>query len=127
MNERDEHLLLIPKEEAEILMEFIDGYDLQGFHSSELLRRGATLTLINIGECVKQLNEDFKQTYPDIKWSSITNLRNIAAHNYWGLNMDWIWENVTVDVPELLEQVKRIIRENGALAVLLWQVLLLVG
>lgn len=113
MNERDEHLLLILKEEAEILMEFIDGYDLQGFHSSELLRRGVTLTLINIGECVKQLSEDFKQTYPDIKWSSITNLRNIAAHNYWGLNMDWIWENVTVDVPELLEQVKRIIRENG--------------
>ena len=82
MNERDEHLVLIIKEEAEILMGFIEGYDLEGFFGSELLRRGVTLTLINIGECVKLLSEDFKQTYPDIKWSSITNLRNIAAHNY---------------------------------------------
>ena len=27
--------------------------------------------------------------------------------------MDWIWENVTVDVPELLKQVEGILHDEG--------------
>jgi len=69
-------------------MGFIDGYDLQGFLDNELLKREVTTTLVNIGECVKSLSDDLKQVYPDIEWQDITNLRNIAAHNYWGLRMD---------------------------------------
>ena len=113
INERDEGLLLIIKEEAEILLDLIGGYDLQDFLGSELLRRGVSMTLINIGECAKSLSENLKQKYPDVKWGSIVKLRNIAAHNYWGLHMDWIWENVKVDVPELLEQVERILLAEG--------------
>ena len=88
MSERDNRLLIIIKEEIEILMGFIDGYDLQGFLDNELLKREVTTTLVNIGECVKSLSDDLKQVYPDIEWQDITNLRNIAAHNYWGLRMD---------------------------------------
>jgi uncharacterized protein with HEPN domain len=113
MNERGEHLLLIIKEEAEILMDLIDGYDLQYFLGNELLKRGVTMTLVNIGECVNSLSEELKQKYPDVEWSSIVKLRNIAAHNYWGLHMDWIWENATVDVPELLEKVRGILHDEG--------------
>jgi len=54
MNKRDKHILLIIKEEVEILMGFIDGYDLEGFLDNELLRRGVTTTLVNIGECVNK-------------------------------------------------------------------------
>ena len=71
------------------------------------------MALIKIGEYVKSLSKDLKQAYSGIRWVSITNLRNIAAHNYDGLHMDRIWEIVTTDIPELLEQVEGILLVEG--------------
>jgi len=113
MNKRDNHLLLIIKEEIEILMDLVKGYNLDSFLSDEKTRRSVVLTLINIVECVKSLSDELKQFYPDTNWQNISNLRNIAAHNYWGLRMDDIWDNVTKDVPELLEQMNEILRNEG--------------
>ena len=90
MNEHDESLLLIIKEKAEILIDLVDGYDFKWFLSDERTERSVTMTLINIGECVKPLSENLKQTYPDVRWVLSPIYVNIAAHNYWGLHMDWI-------------------------------------
>ena len=109
MNEHDVDLLLNIKDEAEILLEMVNGCELQDFLINEEKKRAVSMTLINIGESVKTLSDDLKQAHPAVRWGSITSLRNIAAHNYGGLRMEWIWKNVTRDVPELLEQVKGIL------------------
>ena len=109
MNERDENILLNIKDEAEILLEMTAGKELQDFLTNEMMKRAVSMSLINIGEYVKKLSGDLKQAHLDVRWESITNLRNIAAHNYEGLRMGWIWKNVTDDVPKLLEQVKNIL------------------
>jgi len=113
MNERDESLLLNIKDDGELLLELTDEYDFERFLSDEKTKLAVSMLLIKIGEFVKSLSEDLKQAYPVVRWGSITGLRNIAAHNYDGLRMDWIWENVTRDVPELLEQVKGILLAEG--------------
>jgi uncharacterized protein with HEPN domain len=40
-------------------------------------------------------------------------VRDVAAHNYDGLRLDDIWKNVTRDVPELMEQVREILIDEG--------------
>ena len=82
MNERDENLLLNIKDEAEILLEITNGYNLQDFLDNELLKRGVSMALITIGEFVKLLSEDFKQENQEISWRFIAGLRDIAAHGY---------------------------------------------
>ena len=106
-------LTLYIQEEAEIVIDLVDGYDLELFLSDERTKRSVCMTLINIGESVKSLSEDLKQMHPDVRWSSIVGLRDIAAHNYEGLRMERIWGNAIKDVPELLEQVKGILCEGG--------------
>ena len=71
------------------------------------------MALINIGESVKKLSEDFKHEHQDIEWNEIIGLRNLAVHNYDGLHLDRIWGNVTKDVPELLAQVQEILLAEG--------------
>jgi len=113
MNDRDETLLLNIKDTVETLIGLVDGYDFSRFLSDERTKLAVSMSLIKIGEYVKSLSGDLKQTYSDIRWISITNLRNIAAHDYDGLRMEDIWVNVTVDAPILLEQVKEILRAEG--------------
>ena len=113
MNEYDRILLLKIKGETEFLLTWTKRDDLNSFLSDNDLQYIASMSLIKIGGYVKSLSDDLKQTYSDIRWVSITNLRNIAAHTYKALHMNWIWKNVTKDVPDLLEQVEEIFQSEG--------------
>ena len=113
MSDRDKHLLLSIKDECEYISEKIENCNLDDFIDDRDLKYIVVLALIKIGGYVKSLSEDLKQTYPGIRWISITNLRNVAAHNYDGLRMDDVWRNITRDVPELLDQVEEILLRNG--------------
>jgi uncharacterized protein with HEPN domain len=67
MNERDVNLLLNIKDEAEILLEMVDGCELEDFLINEEKKRAVSMTLINIGENVKKLSKEFKQGYQEIE------------------------------------------------------------
>jgi uncharacterized protein with HEPN domain len=84
-------------------------YDWNRFQEDELAQNGVCMILIKIGGTVKMLSQNLKDVHSGVRWVSIANLRNIAAHNYDGLRMEDIWVNVTKDAPELLEQVKDIL------------------
>jgi len=109
MNERDENRLEWIKDEAEFVLRITYEHSLERFLNDDLVQHGVTMALINIGESAKSLSKKLKREHQGIEWQDLTNLRNIAAHNYDGLRMDDIWEIVTKDVPELLEQVKNIL------------------
>ena len=110
MNERDEILLKYIQGQVTLLLRLMKEYDWNRFQDDELAQNGVCMILIKIGGSVKLLSQNLKDTYSGVRWASITNLRNIAAHNYEALHMDRIWGNVTKDVPELLEQVEEIFR-----------------
>lgn len=67
------------------------------------------LAIIQIGENAKEFDEDFRQKYDKINWSSYVGIRNIFAHNYEGVIDDITWLIITEDIPELkqyLEEIK---------------------
>ena len=97
--------LLKIKNEAEYLLEVLEKGDLDGFLKNRGSQYIVSMALIKIGEYVKSLSKDFKQEHCDIEWREIAGFRDIAVHNYDGLNMDWIFVNVMNDIPELLEHV----------------------
>ena len=113
MNERDESRLEWILGEEEFVLRITSGHNVTSFLNDDLVQHGVTMELINIGESVKSLSKELKQEHQGIEWQDITNLRNIAAHNYDGLRMEDIWEIVTEDISELLEQVRKILHADG--------------
>lgn len=43
------------------------------------------MNIVNIGEMVTRLSEDFVAKHEDIDWFRIKGLRNIIAHDYFGI------------------------------------------
>jgi len=64
-----------------------------------------------IGEAVGKLPVDVKDGYPDIPWQDIKDFRNILAHEYFGVDLEIVWNTVHHDLPILLDAVQRIIGE----------------
>src|SRR5215211_7892162 len=61
-----------------------------------------------IGEAARQMPKSLKEKYPDFPWRETASLRNVIAHEYFGLDVDIIWDVVRTRIPVLAEQVRQI-------------------
>jgi len=63
-----------------------------------------------IGEAAKNISEETIQNFPEIEWFKIKGLRNLIAHEYFGIRMETIWDTAVNDIPLLKEQIQKIIQ-----------------
>jgi uncharacterized protein with HEPN domain len=72
------------------------------FTTDSLYRKAIVMSIINIGELVKNLSAEFKENHPNIPWRRISGMRDIAAHGYHTMDDSIIWSVATQSIPELL-------------------------
>jgi len=65
-----------------------------------------------IGEAVKQIPESIRLQYPDIDWKKIAGLRDVLIHNYFGIDLELIWDIVENKLTSLEERVNQILSEG---------------
>jgi uncharacterized protein with HEPN domain len=61
-----------------------------------------------IGEAARQMPKGFRENHSDFPWRETASLRNVIAHEYFGLDIDIIWDVVRTRIPVLAEQTKQI-------------------
>lgn len=66
--------------------------DHDGFFTDELVIDAVARNLEIIGEAARQLPEEFKRVHKPIPWTQIAGLRNRIVHDYFGLDLEIIWE-----------------------------------
>lgn len=71
--------------------------------------RDATLRNLEIiGEACKLVPETIKDRHNKIPWKKIIGLRNIVLHKYFGVDLDLIWYIITIQLPELKNEIYRV-------------------
>jgi uncharacterized protein with HEPN domain len=66
-----------------------------------------------IGEAVKNVPTEVRDRHPAIPWQRIAGLRDILIHQYFGIDIDIVWDIVRNKLPELQQQVQAILSESG--------------
>ena len=107
MSKRDPLVLL---EDILLAIQKIGRYtsqmDHEAFLRDELVIDGVARNLEIIGEAVRQLSEEFRRVHSQIPWTQIAGLRNRIVHDYFGLDLEIIWEIIQHDLPELEKKVR---------------------
>ena len=85
--------------------------DYQKFIDDTVVRDAICMSLLQIGELVNKLTEEFKQTHEDIEWHKVIALRHRVIHDYYSLDLALIWQVVTINIPELKTYCKKILEE----------------
>jgi len=69
----------------------------------------ALVRLIEIvGEAAARVSESVKDQLPPIPWREIVGMRNRVIHGYDAIDLDVLWDTITVDLSLLIDQLEEI-------------------
>lgn len=96
---------------AEKIVEFSRSFsNADDFFADQKSFDAACMNFIVIGEMVDRISDEFKLKYSAIDWKSIKGLRNIIAHDYFGVDAEEIWSIIELHIPALIESIQKIIK-----------------
>lgn len=99
-------------EAAGAAREFVAGVDKDGLGKDRRTRDAVVRNLEIIGEAVKKLPTQTKRDHPEVEWKKIAGLRDILVHDYFGIDIDIVWDIVENKLPVLAGQVQRILDDS---------------
>src|SRR5512147_328811 len=100
------------QESCKKVLRFTKGMKYKDFVHDDLHFDAVLRNLEIIGEAVKNISEETRQKYPQIKWRKIAGFRDIVAHEYFGVNEETVWDIVQNEIPALLAIVKTMLGEQ---------------
>ena len=81
------------------------------FISRPIIQDAVVRNLEIIGEAVKNLTEPLKAHHPEIAWKRIAGMRDKMIHEYFGVNLQLVWEAVERDLPQLRVAIESMLRQ----------------
>ena len=82
------------------IRQYTAGFTYDEFIKDEKTMDAVLRNLEVIGEAARNVPEELRGKYPDVEWHRMIGLRNIISHEYFGVDMQIIWEVATRNVPE---------------------------
>ncbi len=113
MAKTDIALLSLLVKYSKRILKYSENVTLEEFVKSEMIYDACVLNFINIGEVCKEISQELKLKYPEIPFRKVIGLRNIAAHNYEGIEPSRLYQIVTEIVPPFKNQISEILENES--------------
>ena len=104
------HILSYCEQIEETVSRF--GSDPDLFQHDAVYHNAVSLCILQIGELVGNLSNDFRSQHTTIPWREIKLMRNIVAHRYGTVDHSITWDVVENDIPELKQFCKEQLTEE---------------
>ncbi|OGW95689.1 MAG: hypothetical protein A2Z81_03235 [Omnitrophica WOR_2 bacterium GWA2_45_18] len=92
---------------------YTKGLTFDKFREDDLILDGVVRNLEVIGEAVKNIPQSIKEEYSEVEWRKISGMRDILAHEYFGIDVEVIWDIIDEKLPVLKKQVRLILKNNN--------------
>ena len=111
---RDEGLYLDDVQAAcERVSKFTRGMKFDAFIQDDRTYHATLRNLEIIGEAIKNISDETRSKYPQVKWRKIAGFRDIVAHDYFGVSDEIVWDMIQNEIPLLTKQIEKIIEDLG--------------
>lgn len=90
---------------------FVDGITYEQFAADIEKVYAVTRALEIVGEAAKKVPAAVRRRYPEIPWRSVSGMRDILIHDYFGVDLKRVWQVLEDDLQTLESVVQRMLDE----------------
>lgn len=111
MNDRDREVINKMMKYCSDIEYLMNKYnsDIYVFKTDISFQYACNMCIIQIGELVSRLSDEFLRQYKQIPWHAIKSMRNLHAHDYDRVDLDIVWNTLQEDIPDLYKQLEDMI------------------
>jgi uncharacterized protein with HEPN domain len=88
------------------------GLRFETFEDDETLVKAVLYDFIIIGEASANVPDEVQQRYPDLPWRLMKDMRNVAAHEYFQVDLPTIWRTIHRSLPPLVAPLETILERE---------------
>ena len=102
--------MLIAAREA---VDFAQGVTFEAFAADRRTQLSVVKSIEIVGEAASRVDDDIRRAHPAIPWRDIVGMRNRLVHGYFDIDLRLVWDTVETDLPDLIEQLERLVPRDG--------------
>ena len=78
-------------------------------HRNRMLLDAVVREIEIVGEAASRVSPGFRKRHFEVRWPGITGMRNRLIHAYFDVDPERVWDTVRGNIPELVDQLERIL------------------
>ena len=110
---KDDRIYLLHVRDAIQLIASYTAGGKESFFSDRKTQDAVVRNLEIIGEAIKRVSVTLKEAHPDTAWKPIAGMRDKLIHDYFGVNLQLVWDVVERDLPVLKQKIDRLLEALG--------------
>src|SRR4051812_34672081 len=80
---------------------YLNQKDYKEFSLNSMMRFACIKQIEIIGEAANNISEETRNKLSEVEWAQIIGMRNVLIHEYFGVDINLVWEIIQNDIPQL--------------------------
>jgi uncharacterized protein with HEPN domain len=95
------------------IISFVSGMTQAEFASDPKTIAAVMYAIAVMGEATKRLSNEFREQHSQLPWRELAGLRDRLVHDYRNIDLDILWDVVSVEIPALLVSLEPLLPRQG--------------